>query len=64
QRLYEILLQKPLDKRNFRRKILSMDLLIETGEFEQDVAHRAAQLYRFDPDQYDRLQAGGFDFEL
>lgn len=64
QRLYEILMQKPLDKRNFRRKFLSMNLLIETGEFEQDVAHRAAQLYRFDPEQYERLRANGFDFEI
>lgn len=64
QRLYEILLQKPLDKRNFRRKVLSMGVLKETGELEQDVAHRAARLYRFDEARYRALDADGFDFEI
>jgi 8-oxo-dGTP diphosphatase len=64
QRLYEILLQKPLDKRNFRRKVLSMGLLEETGELEKDVAHRAARLYRFDEVRYRALQEDGFDFEI
>ena len=48
QRLYEIVLTAKLDKRNFRKKILSMGLLIETEEREAGVTHRAARLYRFD----------------
>ncbi len=64
QRLYEILLDRPLDKRNFRRKLLSMGLLIETDELQQDVPHRAARLYRFDPEQYRELTLQGFVFDL
>src|SRR3954471_24955629 len=64
QHLYEAILERPLDKRNFRKKILGMDLLIETSEIEQDVAHRAARLYRFDERKYHRLVKRGFNFEL
>ena len=64
QRLYEIILERPLDKRNFRKKILKMELLQELDEIEQDVAHRAARLYRFDPKRYQRLTRKGFNFEL
>lgn len=64
QRLYEKVLEKPLDKRNFRKKILSMGLLEELDEVEQDVSHRAARLYRFDHKKYKQLEKAGFHFEL
>lgn len=64
QHLYEAVLERPLDKRNFRKKILSTGLLAETNEVEQDVAHRAARLYRFDEAKYRRLVRKGFNFEL
>jgi 8-oxo-dGTP diphosphatase len=64
QHLYETILETTLDKRNFRKKILGMDLLIETDEIEQDVAHRAARLYRFDEPKYRQLKKKGFNFEL
>ena len=64
QRLYEVILEAPLDKRNFRKKILAMDLLEELDEIEQDVAHRAARLYRFDKQKYRELTRRGYNFEL
>ena len=64
QRLYEIVLERPLDKRNFRKKVLGMDILLETDELERDVAHRAARLYRFDERKYKRLLKSGFNFEI
>jgi len=64
QRLYETVLERQLDKRNFRKKILSMGVLVETDEVQQDVAHRAARLYRFDEDKYRRLRKKGFNFEI
>lgn len=64
QRLYEIILGTDLDKRNFRKKILAMDLLVETDEVEQGVRHRAARLYRFDRRKYDRLTKQGFEFAM
>ena len=64
QHLYETILDRQLDKRNFRKKILSMDLLEELDEVESDVAHRAARLYRFDGRKYKRLLQDGFLFEM
>ncbi len=64
QHLYELVLERKLDKRNFRKRVLAMDLLIETDEVQQDVAHRAARLYRFDERKYRRLLKAGFHFEL
>ena len=64
QRLYETVAEQPLDKRNFRKKILRMGLLQDTHEIQQDVAHRAARLYRFDEKAYRKLRTQGFNFEL
>jgi 8-oxo-dGTP diphosphatase len=64
QHLYEIILEKKLDKRNFRRKLLGMDFLEETDEIQTDVAHRAARLYRFDREKYEQHTKTGFNFEL
>jgi 8-oxo-dGTP diphosphatase len=64
QRLYQTILEKPLDKRNFRKKILGMDLLVALEEVQKDVAHRAARLYRFDRKKYQQLQKRGFNFEI
>jgi 8-oxo-dGTP diphosphatase len=64
QRMYEVILERSLDKRNFRKKILGMGLLVETSEIQKDVAHRAARLYRFDEERYRRLVQKGFNFEI
>ncbi len=64
QQLYETVLNRQFDKRNFRKKLLKMDLLIPLEEYQQGVQHRAAQLYSFDEARYRSLQASGFSFEL
>lgn len=64
QELYEAILEKKLDKPNFRRKLMKMDLLEVCKEKQTDVSHRAASLYRFDKKIYDRLTEKGFTFEL
>ena len=64
QTLYETVLGVSLDKRNFRKKILKMGLLIELDETQTDVAHRAARLYQFDESMYRQLKEKGFNFEL
>jgi 8-oxo-dGTP diphosphatase len=64
QCLYEAVLERELDKRNFRKKIMAMDLLIETQEKQRGVAHRAPQLYRFDAAKYRKFERRGFNFEL
>ena len=40
------------------------DLLIDTGEIEQDVSHRAARLFSFNQKRYQTLEKKGFNFEL
>jgi 8-oxo-dGTP diphosphatase len=62
--LYEAILNQKLDKSNFRKKFLKMDLLVDTKEKQQDVSHRAASLYRFDERVYNKLIDKGFTFEV
>ena len=50
QKAYEIILEEQLDKRNFRRKILSAEILEETGNKKQDGEGRPAKLYRYRDD--------------
>lgn len=64
QRLYETVLERPLDKRNFRKKVLGLGVLVELDEVEKDVAHRAARLYRFDRRRYRELVKQGYSFEI
>lgn len=64
QHLYEAILETDLDKRNFRKKILSMNLLVDLRETQEGVAHRPAKLYQFDPERYEKLVEEGFSFEL
>lgn len=64
QRLYELILVQKLDKRNFRKKIASLGLVVETEEVETGVAHRAARLYRFDRRKYRKLAKQGFSFAI
>jgi len=64
QRLYEIVLGRTLDNRNFRKKIFSMNVLRELDEMQQGVPHRAARLYKFDVRKYKQLTSRGMSFEL
>jgi 8-oxo-dGTP diphosphatase len=47
QAVYEVVLHERLDKRNFRRKILSTGVLEETDAYREGGQHRPARLYRF-----------------
>lgn len=47
QNVYEIIFNKKIDKRNFRKKILLLDILKTTKEIEKDVSHRPPKLYSF-----------------
>ncbi|MBL7802960.1 MAG: NUDIX hydrolase [Saprospiraceae bacterium] len=64
QQLYEAILVTKLDKRNFRKKILTMGLLLDLNELQENVAHRPARLYQFDKEKYERFVAEGFSFGL
>jgi 8-oxo-dGTP diphosphatase len=47
QAVYEGVLQKELDKRNFRKKILALEIVRETGRMQEGVKNRPAALYEF-----------------
>lgn len=64
QRLYEAILDIKLDKPNFRRKMMKMNLLVATDEKQSGVSYRAASLYRFDRKVYQALTEQGFVFEV
>ena len=64
QTLYEVILNKELDTRNFRKKILNMKLLVDTREKQTNVAHRAAKLYSFDMKMYEQLTREGLNFSI
>jgi 8-oxo-dGTP diphosphatase len=64
QHLYEAVLGTELDKRNFRKKVLSFGLLVPLKEAQMLGRHRPAQLFRFDADKYAKLKKRGFNFEV
>ena len=64
QHLYEAVLGTSLDKRNFRKKVLSFGLLAPLKETHMAGRHRPAQLFEFDRDKYRKLEKQGLLFEL
>ena len=47
QKTYEIILDRKLDKRNFRKKLFSLNLVLKVNKRQSGVAYRPAELYRF-----------------
>jgi len=64
QQLYETILNTTFDKGNFRKKMLSMNVLIPLDKMQKEVRHRPARLYRFDQQRYEKLVQKGYLFEL
>lgn len=55
QRLYETILGRKLDRRNFLRKITSIGILTKLDEKKSNVAHKAPNLYSFDKKRYEEV---------
>ena len=64
QSLYEAIYQETIDKRNFRKKILSMDILEKLDEKDKSSSKRGAFYYQFNKDKYDQLIQQGLHFSL
>lgn len=64
QSVYEAIFQKELDARNFRKKVLSHDLLVKLEEKDKLGSKRGAFLYKFDHRRYDHLTRNGYDFGI
>lgn len=60
QKLYEAILNKQLDRRNFQRKIMVFGILKRLKEVKQGVAHRAPFLYSFDLKKYNQALKNGY----
>ena len=64
QNLYEAIYQKTIDKRNFRKKILSMNLLEKQDEKERKTSKKGAWYYKFNEEKYKEFTSNGFFFNL
>jgi hypothetical protein len=64
QNLYEAIYQRQVDKRNFRKKILSMNLLEKQEDKERETSKKGAWYYRFNEEKYKELTRNGFFFNL
>lgn len=63
QRLYETILGKTLDPRNFHKKILGLGILDRLKERRRGGAHKSPYLYRFNKEHYERvLKEGNLSF--
>ncbi len=60
-KLYEAILEKDIDKRNFRRKILKLDILTQLEEKQTGVAHKPSRFVKFNEKNYKKLSETGFD---
>lgn len=60
QKLYETILGKELDRRNFQRKILSYKILNKLGERKTGQANKAPFLYEFNLENYQKALENGF----
>ena len=64
EQLYGAILGRPVDRRNFRKKVLGFGLLTATGATRKEGPGRPATLYRFDAEKYRALERDGFLFEV
>ena len=64
ENLYQTILEKKIDRRNFRKKILSFEILTETDKIHKPQSGRPAKLFRFNQQKYKELQENNFHFEI
>ncbi|CAN5257339.1 NUDIX domain-containing protein [soil metagenome] len=64
QQLYEAIYRQEFDARNFRKKVLSHNVLLKLEEKDKSSSRRGAFLYQFDHENYNKLLKSGFNFEI
>jgi len=64
QTIYECIFQKKLDNRNFRKKILSFDILTKSDEKDKSSSKKGAFLYAFDQNKFDTFIEKGHKFDF
>lgn len=55
QNVYEVILEREIDNRNFRKKLLTLEIVEELDEMTQQMSHRPARLYRFARKKFEKL---------
>jgi len=64
EKLYQTLLDQDIDRRNFKKKIASLDILEELAETVQRGAGRPARLFKFNKKKYFELKEKGYNFDI
>ncbi|HEX8014984.1 MAG TPA: NUDIX domain-containing protein [Flavobacterium sp.] len=64
ENLYCTILEKEIDRRNFRKKILSFEIIEETEQFGSSKSGRPAKLFKFNKLKYNELTKKGIHFEI
>jgi ADP-ribose pyrophosphatase YjhB (NUDIX family) len=64
QDLYEAVYMRDIDRRNFRKKILSMGIIEKLDEKERETSKKGAYYYMFNKKSYEKLKKNGFYFNL
>lgn len=64
EKLYSTLLRRPVDRRNFRKKILSLNILDELDEKFSRGSGRPANLFKFNSKRYFKLKKEGIIFDI
>jgi len=64
QSLYETILNTKLDRRNFQKKILALDIITRLDERKEGGAHKAPYLYKFDKKKYQTALKKGLSFSI
>jgi len=64
ENVYKSIIGHDIDRRNFRKKILSFGILDETDKFSDKKGGRPAKLFKFNAEKYKGFQESGFHFEI
>ncbi|MEM9547768.1 MAG: NUDIX domain-containing protein [Bacteroidota bacterium] len=64
ENLYKSILGKDIDRRNFRKKMMSFNILLETGKIQKIGSGRPAKMFKFNKRKYQQLEKRGFHFEI
>ncbi|WP_419869332.1 NUDIX hydrolase [Chryseobacterium sp. CT-SW4] len=64
EHLYTTIIGQEIDRRNFRKKIMSYELLNETEHFKKEGSGRPGKLFTFNQKKYKELEEQGFYFEI
>lgn len=64
QELYEAILDQPLDKRNFTKKINSLNVLVKLDEKDTESSRKGSFLYKFSRERFEKMTSDGNTFKV